>query len=226
MPPRGPQYTNDVPCALCQTRKPRRYCPGVREEICAVCCGTEREQTVNCPLECEYLREAHKFEKAQDPNPAAMPNADIRVTEQFLAENEVLLAFTAVSLFEAWLETRDATDWDVREAFAALTQTYRSLESGIYYESRPDNVFAARIAGYVQHKIADVRAKEAEATGSSSIRDGAVLGVLVFLQRIEYAQNNGRKKSRAFLDFLRGFYRTDEQAAVEEAASDPPRIIL
>src|ERR1700722_7813281 len=202
-------YTGDLPCAICQTRKPRRYCLGVRAEICTVCCGTEREQSIDCPLECEFLHEAHRREKAQDPDPATMPNADIRVTEQFLVENEVLLAFIAVTLFEAWLETRDANDWDLRETFEALTRTYRSLDSGIYYEARPDNVFAARIAAYVQEKIAELRAKETAerevSLGDSGIRDSALLGVLVFLQRIEFAQNNGRKRSRAFLDFLRGF---------------------
>ncbi len=213
-------------CPLCQTRKPRRYCAGVREEICAVCCGTEREQTINCPLECEYLREAHKFEKAQDPNPAAMPNPDVRVSEEFLVEHEVLLAFIAVALFEAWLDTPDATDWDVREAFDALTRTYRSRDSGIFYESRPDNVFAARLAGSVQNKIEEVRSKETEATGGTSVPDSAVLGVLVFLQRIERAQNNGRKKSRAFVDFLGGFYRPLGRAGAAQPEPDRPRIIL
>ena len=166
-----------------------------------------------------------------------MPNADIRVTEQFLVENEVLLAFIAVTLFEAWLETRDANDWDLRETFEALTRTYRSLDSGIYYEARPDNVFAARIAAYVQEKIAELRAKETAerevSLGDSGIRDSALLGVLVFLQRIEFAQNNGRKRSRAFLDFLRGFYLPPrpEHADTEEREDivlppDTPRIIL
>ncbi len=223
-------YTGDVTCAICQTRKPRRYCAGLKEEICAVCCGTEREQTVTCPLECEFLNEAHKHEKAQDPNPATMPNPDVRVTEAFLQENEVLLAFLAVGFFEAWLETKDATDWDLREAFQALTQTYRSLENGIFYESRPDNVFAARIAAHVQHKIAEIRAKETEATGGSTLRDASILGMLVFLQRIEFAQNNGRKRSRAFLDFLRGFYLPSGSAAGDTAEAAPEteqsRIIL
>jgi hypothetical protein len=159
-----------------------------------------------------------------------MPNPDIRVTEQFLKENEVLLAFLAVTLCEAWRdEAPEANDWDLREAFDSLTRTYRSLESGIYYESRPDNVFAARIAARVQQKIAEVRAKETQERGVSTIRDAALLGVLVFLQRIEFAQNNGRKRSRAFLDFLRGFYLpsgADQPQPASDALAEPPRIIV
>ena len=41
-------------------RRPKRFCPGVRGDICTICCGTEREITVDCPLDCVYLREAHQ----------------------------------------------------------------------------------------------------------------------------------------------------------------------
>jgi hypothetical protein len=33
-----------------------------------------------------------------------------------------------------------------------------------------------------------------------------VLGLLVFLQRLEIDRNNGRRLGRAFLDFLREFF--------------------
>ena len=55
-----------MPCAICQIRRPRRFCPGVRGDICSLCCGTEREVTVNCPLDCEYLQEARKHEKLSE----------------------------------------------------------------------------------------------------------------------------------------------------------------
>ena len=45
-------------CRICDTRKPRRYCPGVTGDICSICCGNEREVTVDCPLDCPFLVEA------------------------------------------------------------------------------------------------------------------------------------------------------------------------
>ena len=36
-----------------------------------------------------------------------------------------------------------------------------------------------------------------------TVRDTDVLGVLVMLQRMEFARNNGRARGRAFIDFLR-----------------------
>lgn len=214
-------------CAICHARKPRRECPGVRGDICTVCCGTEREQSVDCPLSCPWLHEAHAHEKKPDFDVAIVPNQDIRITEEFLAENEILLAFLAVSVFEGALETPGATDWDIRDAIEALIATWRTLQSGLYYETRPGNALAAAIAAHVKQKIDEMRKKEAEQRGVSSIRDSAILGVLAFLQRLEYSHNNGRGRSRAFLGFLRGFYMAPAPGQ-EETIAEPaePLIIL
>jgi hypothetical protein len=216
-----------VTCAICHIRKPKRECPGVRGEICTICCGREREESVDCPFDCHWLRDAHQHEKPPEFDRALIPNLDVKITEEFLEQNQVLLAFIAVSVFEAWLETPAATDWDVREALQALISTWRTLQSGIYYESRPDNTFAASIAAHVKKKIDEVREREVQERGSSSIRDSVILNVLMFLQRLEYLHNNGRKRSRAFLDFLRGFYAPSMEEK-EESIVEPkePLIIL
>jgi hypothetical protein len=208
-----------VNCVICNIRKPRRQCPGVHGDICTYCCGTEREQSVDCPLECNYLQDAHEHERPPEVDSAAIPNRDIEITEDFLRANEMLMAFLAVSLFEGALQIPRASDWDVREALEALIRTYRTLQSGLYYETLPANAFAARIAAYVRTKMSEIRQKEIESTGVDTVRDATILGVLVFLQRLEYSRNNGRKRSRAFLDFLRGFYiPSPESEAVEPAA--------
>ncbi len=214
-------------CAICQIRKPRRECPGVHGEICTICCGREREQSIDCPLECPWLRDAHQHERTPDLDPATLPNQDIEITEEFLSENEILLAFLAVSVYEAVLETPGATDWDVREALEALISSWRTLQSGLYYESRPANTFAAGMAAHIRRKIDEVREKEVRERGVSSIRDAAILSVLVFLQKLEYSHNNGRKRSRAFIDFLRGFYVPSMEDEAETIAEpDEPLIIL
>jgi hypothetical protein len=213
-----------VNCVICKIRKPRRHCPGVHGDICTICCGTEREQSIDCPLECTYLQDAHEHERPPELDAAAIPNRDIEITEDFLRANEVLMAFLAISVFEAVMKIPSAGDGDVREALEALIRTYRTLQTGLYYETLPTNVFAAGIAEYVRTKIAEIQRKETESTGVTTIRDATILGVLVFLQRLEYSHNNGRKRSRAFLDFLRGFYiPSQEPEAMEPNA---PLIIL
>jgi hypothetical protein len=193
-------------CAICHIRRPKRFCPGVRGDICTICCGTEREVTVNCPLDCEYLRDAHRHERITATDPHDFPNQDIRVTEEFLRDHEPLLLFLAGALVDAALATPDAVDFDVREALDALVRTYRTLQSGVYYETRPANPIAANICRLAQAAIEEWRKEEPERTGMTRTRDSDVLTLLAFLQRLELDNNNGRKRGRAYLDFLRGFF--------------------
>ncbi len=190
-------------CKICQVRRPRRACPGVGGDICSVCCGTEREQTVSCPLDCSYLREARTHEKPAPVDPKQIPNRDIRVDEAFLARNEVLLAALIQAVAAAGLETSGAVDFDMRDALDSLVRTYRTRESGLYYDSRPSNLIAASIMERIQKSIEEFREALAKRSGMETLRDADILGVLVFLEGVEYQINNGRKRGRAFLDMLR-----------------------
>src|SRR5215469_15574669 len=181
-------------CAICHTRRPRRFCPGVRGEICTLCCGTEREVTVECPLDCEYLQEARRHEKPVLVDEKDLPNRDITVTEKFLVEHEPLLEFLSQAIARAALATPGAVDFDVREALEGLVRTYRTLASGVYYESLPANPLAANIFRMTQDAAAEYRRRETQETGISHTRDTDILGLLVFLQRIELDRNNGRRR--------------------------------
>ncbi len=191
-------------CKICNTRRPRRYCPGVGGEICTVCCGTEREVTVRCPFDCVYLREARSHEKPPAIDAEDIPNLDINITDSFLREHDALLAFVIQVTADAGMSTPDAVDYDVREALASLVRTYRTRQSGLYYESRPDNLIASAIQERIQKSLAEFQETTAKRTGFETVRDADILGVLAFLQRVEYQINNGRKRGRAFLDFLVG----------------------
>ncbi len=135
-----------------------------------------------------------------------MPNADIEISDKFLEENVEVLELVSRSFFRASMETAGAIDYDVREAIESLVQTYRTLQSGIYYETLPQNPLAADIRGFVKAAIAKFGERR-------KIRDAAILGILILLQRIELNQNNGRKKGRAFIDLLRTRFREAEPAA-------------
>lgn len=200
-------------CKLCETRRPRRFCPAVEGQICSLCCGREREVTLNCPLDCEYLREARKHEQITPASPDTFPNQDIRVNETFLRDNEALLVALGRSVMTAAMETHGAVDNDVREALAALIRTQRTLQSGLYYETRPDNTIAAELCRRIQAGADEFRRAEAERLQSTKTRDLDVLGVLAFLQRLELDRNNGRARGRRFIDFLRGQLRAPAAAA-------------
>lgn len=218
-------------CPICGTRKPRRHCPVAGADICTVCCATGREETIDCPITCEHLREAHRHEHKPEYDTAKVPNQDIRVTEAFLAEHEVLLAFVAIAVYEGALPHPGTADSDVREALEALIQSARAAQSGLVLGTAPVNPFAAAIMDKVQSRIEEVRGKETNANGSTTITDQLLLGVFAFLQRLEYSHNNGRKRCRAFLDFLSSFYvpepeREPLDATADLLEPDQPRIIL
>jgi hypothetical protein len=198
-------------CPVCNTRKPRRHCPGLNAEICSICCGNEREVSISCPLDCPYLMEARRHEKPHELNPDEIPNRDVNVTEEFLREHEPLLVFLGARLLESSLATAGAVDSDVREALESLIRTYRTLQSGLYYETRPTNLIAAGIHRGMQEAVEGLR-KELAEKNSTPIRDAEILGTLVFLERLELHESNGRPRGRAFIDYLRAFFPQTEQS--------------
>jgi hypothetical protein len=159
---------------------------------------------VSCPLDCEFLREARSHEKPPEVDPKQIPNLDIEVTDAFLHQNEPLLVVLMHALAAAMAAAPGAVDNDTREALDALTRTYRTRQSGLYYETKPPNLIAAGIQERVEQAAAGFRKNAAEQAGLTTIRDADVLGALAFLQRVEYQVNNGRKRGRAFLEFLHG----------------------
>ncbi len=174
--------------------------------------------TVNCPLDCVYLVEARQHEKP----PVAvegqqLPNQDVRITEEFLRDHEPLLIFLGAKLLEASLDTAGAVDSDVQEALESLIRTYRTLESGLYYETRPNNLLAASIHQKIQDAVQELR-KELGEKGSTPIRDNEILGILVFLERVGLHERNGRPRGRAFVDYLRGYF-PQKQSGPADASS-------
>jgi hypothetical protein len=159
--------------------------------------------TLDCPLDCEYLQESRKHDRGIEVKPDEFPNQDIRLNESFLRDHELLLLAAGRAVLEAALETPGAVDYDVREAVAALIRTQRTLESGLYYETLPENPVAAGLCRQIKESVAEFRRAETERSQMTKTRDTDVLAVLAFLQRLEIDRNNGRKRGRAFIDFLR-----------------------
>jgi hypothetical protein len=193
-------------CAICQIRRPRRFCPGVRGDICTLCCGTEREVSVDCPLDCEYLQEARKHERPQPLPDGGLPNQDLLPSREALAENEPLLSFLAQALLQAALGNPAVVDYDVREALEASIRTHRTLQTGLVYETLPSNPLAAGLCRAFDAAIEEFRREEAERLGMHKTRESVALGLLVFLQHFEISYNNGRRRGRAFLQALLDFY--------------------
>jgi hypothetical protein len=212
----GVTSTVTVLCKLCEKKRAKRACPGVRGDICPSCCGSERENTIDCPLDCVYLQEArvHDHRAPHVPPVEELPNADIKLNEDFVRAQEPLIVWLSAALVRG-IESGKAVDGDAREGLEALIKTYRTLESGLIYETRPANPYAAGIQEGLKKSIDELRAGLAEKTGMQTLRDADVLGALVFLQRLELQHSNGRQRGRAFFDFLRSYFPAPSAVGVE-----------
>jgi hypothetical protein len=211
-----------VKCKLCGIRPARRFCPGVAGDICAVCCGTEREVSIDCPLDCEHLRAARQHEKPLGPPPERMLHSDIPVTEAFLEANQDLCRAVGGLLFAAAIQKPGIIDLDMRDALDAMIRTHRTLDSGLVYETRPANPIAAAVQSHFEKEMAQVKETVFQKTGVHAIRDNDVLRLLVFFSRVEADRNNGRRRGRAFIDSLRYFApppQSHDAGAVVEPAS-------
>jgi hypothetical protein len=175
----------------------------VSGDICSICCGTEREVTVDCPLDCPHLQEAHAHEKMLRIDRDSAPNADVEVSDGFLHQHQELMVFAGFALARAASKAPGAVDSDLRDALDALTQTYRTLSKGLYYEARPTNPYAARIVTVMQEGLQEYR-EDLKLEGKPPLDDLDLLRVLVMYQRLGLTYNNSRPKGRPFLGFLLG----------------------
>ncbi len=188
-------------CAICHQRKAKRHCPGVHGEICTLCCGTERENTVDCPLDCSYLREAHEYEfqRASSQPLAEMPHAQYELDDGFLRYHEPLIADLAARMLQVSYEQPGVLDGDLLAAADSLVRTLETLSSGLQYETLPDTPVPLAIYRGLQERIAEIRGQK----DAPVIKDQDLLKCLVFLARLGRARGNGRPKAKGFLDFLR-----------------------
>jgi len=218
------QETSIVTCAICETRKEKRFCPAVHGRICPQCCGEQREVTLDCPSDCVYLQQARAHEKPRSSD--ELKNAElflqVEVGDQVLYEREHLLMGLSYALAKSARADRSLNDRDLIAALTAMAKTYETLvNSGLHYESPITGAGQQAVAAEVQNMLKEFREAEQKHIGYSTLHDSDVLKALVFLVRMAHGQTSGRPKSRAFLDFL--FARFPEQksaiATPQEAGS-------
>lgn len=207
-------------CAICHKRKGKRDCPGVRGTICTICCGTEREVSVDCPLDCPYLREARRYEAERSVPPPQIPFPDVEVGDGFLAENEQFIGQMGYRLLRYAVENPRTTDNDLQAALEKMIRTYETLASGIYYESLPEEASQIGVFRDVKSFLEEYQKKEQRRGSVVLLKESDVIRALVFLSRLAAVRSNRRPRGRAFIDFLRQSY--PEAASLKEES----RLIL
>jgi hypothetical protein len=201
-------------CAICEKRPPKRFCPAKGEKICAICCGREREVSIDCPSDCSHLVAAHRYE-AEHRKPLSAddyPYHDIHVREDFVYERWPVIAGLAGAILNFQIQHKELSDSAVCAAIEALAETLRTLGSGIYYEKPPDAPIARALYGQIAEFLQELKKNE---SGMPALKDSDAFLLLVFLLRIAKRETNKRSRSRAFLDFLRVRFPLPAGAAKE-----------
>jgi len=205
-------------CPICEKRKAARYCPAKGEKICAVCCGTEREVTIDCPSDCSYLISAHRYEDGQQRSiPADTPLLDEKIPQDIVYTHQQLMSALAFSIAKFCAVQPTAVDTDVLEAMEALAQTYKTLSSGIIYENPPVAPLPRELYAALITFISEVKKQQAERAGSAVFKDMDLFYLWVFLYRMGLLRTNGRPRSRRFIEFLRGQFPQSPELKREES---------
>jgi hypothetical protein len=207
-----------VSCPICGKRKAARFCPAKGESICAVCCGTEREVSIDCPVDCTHLIAAHRYESEHPREiPADAPLLDVNLPSDLMYTHQQLIAAMAFTVAKFCAAHQDATDQDILAGVQALAETYKTLRSGIYYERPPDARVPREVYTALAEFIGEVKKQEAERSGFSSLKDSDIFFVLIFLYRMGLLQTNGRRRSRRYIEFLRSQFPQARELKREES---------
>jgi hypothetical protein len=204
-------------CPICQKRKPERFCPAKTEKICALCCGTEREVTIDCPADCAYLVSAHRYEEKQPRSmlPGA-PLTDTRLSSEIIHRHPQTLSAIAFTIAKFCATQPSATDPDVLAGLLALAESYKTLASGIVYEQVPAIPAQRDLYNALASFLMETK-QQSTATPSGRLKESEIFQLLVFLYRMGLLRTNGRPRSRKFIEFLRGQFPQARELQPEES---------
>ncbi len=215
-------------CSICHTRKEKRFCLALHDRICPQCCGTERELTVECPGECTYLQQARQHEKPRSLESLAGEELfrDIDVGQRFFYEHEPLITGLMYGIAKIAWTHRDWSDQEYLQALTAITQaTVTRTTSGLIVQQNTPNPVQQLLQEEIEKMIAQYRQLEEQHLGYFQLKDSDVLRALVFLVRMGHSRTNGRRKSRAFLDSIRGQFPVQTAPAGVASGSNSSLII-
>jgi len=206
-----------VSCPICQKRKAERFCPAKAEKICAVCCGTEREISLDCPPDCAYLLAAHRYEEDHPrPLPPDTPLLDIRLAPDLVRLHPQFLSAIAFAAAKFCAGQPAATDPDVLAAVQALAESYKTLASGIVYEQPPVSSVQRGLYDSLSAFLTETKQPPPQSSLGHP-KDSEIFQLLVFLYRMGLLRTNGRPRSRRFIEFLRGQFPGAQELKREES---------
>ena len=182
-----------------------------------MCCGTEREVSIDCPVDCGYLVAAHRYEEQhQRTLPPGTPLLDVRLTSDIIHKHQQLLSALAFTIARFCAEHREANDVDVLAAMESLAEAYKTLAAGIVYEQLPALPVQRELYEALSKFFVESEQQQAQASFGHA-KDSEIYQLLVFLYRMGLMHTNGRPRSRRFIEYLRSQFPGAQELKREES---------
>jgi hypothetical protein len=216
-------------CPACATRKAKRACPGIRRDICSVCCGTKRLVEIACPPDCPYLASAraHPAAVVQRQQDRDMRFLLPRISDLSEPQYRLFLFLQGVVLQYAREADPTPLDIDVAQATATVAATLETAGKGIIYEHQAATIPAQRLAVEIRKVVAEV----AQGNGADAAR--VERDAAKSLRRIEGAARAAQAEvpdaTYPDMSWLAMSTRLMSSAAAAESVrpeADKPRIVL
>jgi hypothetical protein len=235
-------------CPSCRTRSAKRWCPALRVDICAICCGSKRGVEIACPSDCPYLATARTHPPA---TVRRQQERDVAVLGPFMqglthVEQQLfLLLLTSIGRGRPD-PLHPMRDGDVVDATGAVAATLETAAKGVIYEHRATSMPAQRLATDLQTLLDEIGKHQTAPQGAGIVDSGATNGLgpsafqaaaALALRRVEDLAKHGAEHlpggDRAVLELAgrigRQFGASQPPGAAETAADageKPSTLIL
>ena len=203
-------------CILCNKRKPKRYCPAKRAEICPVCCGEKRGVEINCPLDCRYFVEGQKHHHKKVMHQRIRKEGArtyVRRAELY-ARNPEIFARIEMTFARAFRENGELKNQDLVAALELVSKTLETEKKGLIYQHQSDNSGANRVSDYVLEVISEFK-DNPDVAGRVTL-DFAASVVDEFLSEAKFYSENDSNEKSYFIHILRYYPEEQEPAKSPE----------
>jgi hypothetical protein len=148
-----------MPCPRCNQRKAKRHCPALGQDICTVCCATQRLVEIACPPDCVHLASARQHPNSSNRRQQASDVALLMSSIQQLTERQYQLFF----LFQGTVARTQPDglarliDADVAEASRVVAKGLETAAKGVIYEEQAQGPNARKLVEGFKQLLAQAR---------------------------------------------------------------------
>lgn len=190
-------------CPSCNRRKGKRYCPGLRQTICSVCCGEKRLVEIPCPSDCPYLVSGSQYQGMRHYE-KQLRGPDATLFEEVLSEKQDVLQGFHEVLVRVHRLFRNFTDKHALVAVQKVRQTCETESKGVIYEHRSPTPHVQVAIKVLQDHAALLRRRGQDRRRPARLSD--VITCLKFLEKDIAATIETGDSPSAYLSFIATFF--------------------